>query len=344
MHLLKFIWKINFNFSVNHPFPHLVVTSGEPSGVGLDLCVHLAHQKFDGELTVISDRKILEERAQQMGIQLQIESFQAKTGKPHLGQGKLQVLNIECPNPVIPGKLNPNNSAYVLEMLDRATQGCLDGEFDAMVTCPVHKGVINESGIDFTGHTEYLADATKTKDVVMMLIGGGLRVALATTHLPLKHVSHAIQKESLEKTIRILHHDLIEKFGIDSPKIYITGLNPHAGESGHLGDEEIQTIIPVVESLKKEGLHLIGPLPADTMFSQENITKADAFLAMYHDQGLAVLKYASFGEGVNVTLGLPIIRTSVDHGTALNLAGTNQANPGSLFSAVTLALELVQKK
>jgi 4-hydroxythreonine-4-phosphate dehydrogenase len=210
-----------------------------------------------------------------------------------------------------------------------------------MVTAPVHKGIINDAGVPFTGHTEFLAELTATNQVVMMLVGGGMRVALATIHLPLRAVPDAITRDGLENVIRILHHDLARRFGIPQPRIFVAGLNPHAGEGGHLGTEEIDTIIPVLEKLRREGMHLTGPLPADTMFSQHNIRNCDAFLAMYHDQGLAVLKHASFGGGVNVTLGMPIIRTSVDHGTALDLAGTGKADAGSLYAAIELAMGLV---
>lgn len=220
----------------------------------------------------------------------------------------------------------------------------MDEMFDAMVTAPIHKGIINEAGINFSGHTEFLAEQSNTDHVVMMLVGAGMRVALATTHLPLTKVSESITAESLTKTIRILNTDLIQKFGIAHPRIMVAGINPHAGEDGYLGDEEIKTITPVLEKLRAEGINLIGPMPADTMFSQKNIANVDAFLAMYHDQGLAVLKHASFGQGVNVTLGLPFIRTSVDHGTALDLAGKDGVEIGSLLAAIHLAIELAKRK
>lgn len=262
----------------------------------------------------------------------------------HAGNGKLTVLHQAAHKSVHPGQLDPANSAYVIEMLSKAVRGCQARQFDAMVTCPVHKGVINDAGIPFTGHTEFLAEQTHTKQVVMMLVGGGLRVALATTHLPLTAVSPAISQQSLEQTLRILHEDLVAHFGIAKPRILVAGLNPHAGEGGHLGNEEITTIIPVLEKLRSQGMQLKGPLPADTLFTPHNLADADAVLAMYHDQGLPVLKYASFGEGVNVTLGLPIIRTSVDHGTALDLAGSGKASPGSLFSAIRLAIQLAHSR
>jgi 4-hydroxythreonine-4-phosphate dehydrogenase len=254
------------------------------------------------------------------------------------------VMDLPAHQAVKAGSLDPANSPTVLEMLETAVRACMAKEFDAIVTCPVHKGVINDAGIPFTGHTEYLAEQTDTEHVVMMLVGGGLRVALATTHLPLTGVSPAITQDGLEKTLRILHQDLIHHFGIAQPRILVTGLNPHAGESGHLGREEITTISPVLEKLRREGMHLKGPLPADTLFTPHHLAEADCVLAMYHDQGLPVLKYASFGKGVNVTLGLPIIRTSVDHGTALDLAGTGKANPGSLYEAIQLAIELTHSR
>lgn len=325
--------------------PRIVVTAGEPAGIGLDLCCMLASQPFAASLVVMADRQALQHRAEALGISLEILPCVAGAAvDTHQGNGRLTVLHQPLRQPVRTGELNPGNSPYVLDMLSAAVTGCQTSEFDAMVTCPVHKGVINDAGIPFTGHTEFLAEQTRTQQVVMMLVGGGLRVALATTHLPLTAVSPAITRESLEKTLRILQHDLITYFGIARPRILVAGLNPHAGESGHLGTEEIATIIPVLEKLEKEGMQLKGPLPADTLFTPRNLAGADAVLAMYHDQGLPVLKYASFGEGVNVTLGLPIIRTSVDHGTALDLAGGGKADPGSLFAAIRLAIELASSR
>jgi 4-hydroxythreonine-4-phosphate dehydrogenase len=242
--------------------------------------------------------------------------------------------------PVTPGVLDARNGRYVLDTLDAAIAGCLSGEFAGMVTAPVHKGVINDAGVPFSGHTEYLAEHTATPRVVMMLAGAGMRVALVTTHLPLRAVADAITKPELEAVIRILHGDLQHKFGLQNPRILVAGLNPHAGESGHMGREEIDVIEPVLQQLRAEGMQLIGPLPADTLFNPDKLATADAVLAMYHDQGLPVLKHASFGAGINITLGLPIIRTSVDHGTALDLAGTGRADPGSLFEAVRLAAQL----
>jgi 4-hydroxythreonine-4-phosphate dehydrogenase len=302
----------------------------------------LAAQPLAACITVVADRDLLTARAQQLGLTLTIIPDTAPPA-PHQGNGELRVQHTPLAVPAVPGTQDARNSAYVLRTLEIALQGCTSGRFNAMVTAPVHKGVINDAGIAFTGHTEFLAEKTGTAQVVMMLVGGGMRVALATTHLPLTAVSAAITRSSLETTLRILHHDLIHHFGIAQPRILVAGLNPHAGEGGYLGDEEIVTISPALEKLRAEGMQLQGPLPADTLFAPHHLQHGDAVLAMYHDQGLPVLKHASFGGGVNVTLGLPIIRTSVDHGTALDLAGTGKAHPGSLFAAIQLAIELSQK-
>lgn len=330
---------------MNKTIPRIAITSGEPAGIGLDLCVLLAHQAIDAEIIFVADPNALGARANQLGLSIKTNLFdKSKIHEVHTGNGNITLIPTRTADAVVAGQLNANNSAYVIEMLATATNGCLSGEFDAMVTAPVHKGIINQAGIDFTGHTEFLAERSSNAQVVMMLVGGGMRVALATTHLPLAKVSTAITKESLTETIRILNTDLVSKFGIQHPRIMVAGLNPHAGEGGYLGDEEIKTIMPVLNQLRNEGFDLTGPLPADTMFSQKNIVQTDAFLAMYHDQGLAVLKHASFGEGVNVTLGLPFIRTSVDHGTALDLAGTGNIEIGSLLAAIQLAIDLANAK
>jgi 4-hydroxythreonine-4-phosphate dehydrogenase len=308
--------------------PTLVVTSGEPAGIGPDICLALAGAGLPARVVVLGDRELFAERAKMLG----------KSGaSPDIRHVPLRV-------PSRPGHLDPANAAYVLEILDQALAGCVTGEFAGMVTAPVHKGIINDAGIPFTGHTEYLAGKTNTPRVVMMLAGGGLHVALATTHLPLKDVPAAITGEDLTITIRILHAELVRKFGIARPRILVAGLNPHAGEGGHLGREEIAVIAPVLEQLRGEGMDLIGPLPADTLFTRQVLGGSHAQLAMYHDQGLAVLKYAAFAEGVNITLGLPVLRTSVDHGTALDLAGTGKADPSSLFAAVRLAAEIVTRQ
>ena len=304
--------------------PTLVVTSGEPAGIGPDICLALAQHTFPARLVVLGDRTLLEERARVLG----------------LSTDGIEIAHVPLRAPCQAGVLNPANAAYVIELLDRAIAGCRSGEYAAMVTAPLHKGVINDAGTAFTGHTEYLAEKTATPRVVMMLAGAGLRVALATTHLALKEVPAAITREDLTATLRILHAELVGKFGIAKPRILVAGLNPHAGEDGHMGREEIEVIAPVIAALKAEGMDLVGPLPADTLFTKNCLAGSHAQLAMYHDQGLAVLKYAAFEDGINVTLGLPIVRTSVDHGTALDLAGSGRADARSLFSAIHAALEM----
>jgi 4-hydroxythreonine-4-phosphate dehydrogenase len=289
---------------------------------------------------VVADRGLLRERARLIGIDLAIADYVPGAGPP---PGALPVLHIPLARASEPGRLDPANARYVLATLERALAGCVSGEFAAMVTAPVHKGVINDAGVPFTGHTEFLAERTATPRVVMMLAGGGLRVALATTHLALREVADAVTAESLERTLRILHADLVRRFGLPAPRILVAGLNPHAGESGHLGREEIEVITPVLDRLRAEGLRLEGPLPADTLFTPARLAGCDCVLAMYHDQGLPVLKYASFGHGINVTLGLPIIRSSVDHGTALDLAGTGRADPGSLLAAIEAAADMARR-
>ncbi len=317
--------------------PVLAITAGEPAGIGPDIVLALAGTYPACRPVVIADRHLLQDRARRLGLAITFADYQAAaTPAP----GVLEVLHIPLETEAIPGQLDPANGRYVLATLDRAIDGCLGGEFAAMVTAPVHKGVINDAGIPFTGHTEYLAERTGTSRVVMMLAGSGMRVALATTHLPLRDVADAITAESLTTTLRILDHDLRQRFRIATPLIQVAGLNPHAGEGGYLGREEIDVIEPVLAKLRAEGMNLEGPLPADTLFGKETLARGDAVLAMYHDQGLPVLKHASFGTGINITLGLPILRTSVDHGTALELAGTGKANPGSLFEAVELAIKL----
>lgn len=308
--------------------PVVAITSGEPAGIGPDLCLALAGQRFPARVKILADRQLMSERAQQLGVSLE----------------GIDIEHVPLRAPCKSGKLDPANATYVLAMLDRAIAGCRSGEYAAMVTAPVHKGVINDAGIPFTGHTEYLAEKTGTPRVVMMLAGAGLRVALATTHLALKDVPAAMTREDLTTTIRILHADLVAKFGIANPRILVAGLNPHAGEDGHMGREEIDVIAPVIAALKSEGMDLIGPLPADTLFTKNCLAGSHAQLAMYHDQGLAVLKYAAFEDGINVTLGLPIVRTSVDHGTALDLAGSGRADPRSLFAAIAAALEMTSGK
>jgi 4-hydroxythreonine-4-phosphate dehydrogenase len=318
----------------------IAVTVGEPAGVGPELCLRLAERPWPQPLVLIGDKTALDIRAAALGLPVLPEFLAGSAPASSAPEHPISVWNHPLPEFVMPGTLNPQNSREVIYTLDTAIHGCMNGYFSAMVTAPVHKGAINDAGIAFTGHTEYLAEATNTARVVMMLAGGGLRVALATTHLPLKDVSAAIDYESLTATLRIVVDDLRTKFGIATPKIAVCGLNPHAGEGGYLGTEERDIITPVIDALLTEGLQVYGPYPADTIFVPAHAEGYDAIVAMYHDQGLPVLKRASFGHGVNVTLGLPFVRTSVDHGTALDLAGTGRADPGSLFAAVDLAVEL----
>ncbi|MFC4159942.1 4-hydroxythreonine-4-phosphate dehydrogenase PdxA [Chitinimonas lacunae] len=316
----------------------IALSSGEPAGIGPELCALLDPTRFGAPLLLLGDRDLLQQRAAACGAAPRLIDYTPGLVWP---ADQLAVLHCPLAAPSHPGRLDHANAGYVLGLLDRAIDGCLSGEFSALVTAPLHKGVIVEAGHpDFTGHTEYLAARTHTEQVVMMLVGGGMRVALATTHLPLREVADAITPASLSRTLRILDADLRQKFGLARPRILVAGLNPHAGEGGHLGREEIDIIEPTLAALRAEGLELIGPLPADTLFNPAQLARGDAVLAMYHDQGLPVLKHASFGQGVNLTLGLPMIRTSVDHGTALDLAGSGKADPGSLHKAVELAIEL----
>ncbi len=319
-----------------------VLTPGEPAGIGPDLCLLLAREAQPQILVAIASCSLLAERASQLGMTIELREV-GPHGWPSqpASANCLYVWDTPLDAPVIAGQLDARNGHYVLETLTRAGNGCLDGSFAGMITAPVHKGVINEAGIPFSGHTEFLAELTRTEQVVMMLATHGLRVALVTTHLPLKDVAAAITAERLERVTRILHHDLVSKFGITQPRILVCGLNPHAGEGGHLGREEIEIIEPVLTRLRDEGLDLIGPLPADTLFTPKNLEFCDAVLAMYHDQGLPVLKYKGFGAAVNVTLGLPIVRTSVDHGTALDLAGSGKIDTGSLRVALETAYQMV---
>lgn len=323
----------------------IAITPGEPAGIGPDLIIQLAQDIHAHELVCIADPLMLQQRANKLGLPLTINPYDET--KTPAAAGCLTVLEEKLNNPAVCGNPDKSNAQSQLNALKRAVQGCLSGEFAALVTGPMHKGVINDAGILFTGHTEYLAELTQTKKVVMMLTAPEseyqLRVALATTHLPLANVSQAITTESLSEVITILNHDLKKHFGIKNPRILICGLNPHAGEEGHLGMEEIETITPVINDLKKKGFNLNGPLPADTLFTPPYLKDADAVLAMYHDQGLPVLKHVGFGNAVNVTLGLPIIRTSVDHGTAFDLAGTGNAHSGSLKAALNMAIQMAEK-
>jgi len=304
----------------------------------------LAQHPSPCERVIIADPQLLRDRAQQLGLPVELLPFDPDALPVAQAAGQLHVLPVTLGTACTPGQLDAGNSAYVLKTLRLAGEGALSGLFDAIVTAPVHKGIINEAGVPFSGHTEFFAEQTATDQVVMMLACPGLRVALATTHLPLRQVADAITGPLIERVVRILHSDLVNKFGLSTPRILVCGLNPHAGEDGHLGREELDIIIPALERLRNEGIELIGPLPADTLFTPKHIDQADAVLAMYHDQGLPVLKHKGFGNAVNITLGMPIIRTSVDHGTALDLAGTGQANPGSLQVALDTAIQMINAR
>jgi 4-hydroxythreonine-4-phosphate dehydrogenase len=318
--------------------PLVALTAGEPAGIGPDLCALLARETFPGRLVIVGDPRVIAARARARGIR-----FDAAAYRDRDSASAISVLDVPALTAVTAGRLDSANSPHVLAILDRAIDGCMAGEFDAMVTAPVQKSILNDAGIPFTGHTEYLAARTGTPLVVMLLVGGGLRVALATTHLALSEVPRAITRESLEAIVRILDHDLRARFGIGRPRILVAGLNPHAGESGYLGREEIDVIAPAIAALAREGFAVTGPYPADTLFTPRVLEGGDAALAMFHDQGLPVLKHAAFGEAVNVTLGLPIIRTSVDHGTALDRAGAGEVDSGSLREAIKLAFEMASR-
>ena len=325
------------------PCPRIAFTPGEPAGIGPDLCVQLAQQAHDIELVALCDPDLLQARAQRLALPLRLRPFDPGHEPGGTQAGECCVLPVTLHAPAQAGVLDSRNARYVLETLDHAIAGCQSGRFAAMVTGPVHKGIINDAGITFSGHTEYIAGATHTDHVVMLLAAGALRVALVTTHVPLSAVSKLITRERVQRVARILHADLIRRFGIPQPNIRVCGLNPHAGEDGHLGREELDIITPALQKLQAEGMRVEGPFPADTVFTTESIAQCDAILAMYHDQGLPVLKHASFGRAINVTLGLPIIRTSVDHGTALALAGSGRADAGSLETALTYAIEMIHR-
>lgn len=317
------------------------LTPGEPAGIGPDLCLLLAREPQSDILIAVASIDMLAARARLLGLDIQLLAVTPDhwPAAP-ASAGSLYVWDTELATPVQPGVLDAANAPYVLDTLLRAGRGCMSGDFDAMITAPVHKGIINEAGIPFSGHTEFLAELTATPQVVMMLATRGLRVALVTTHLPLRDVADAITPERLERVTRILDHDLRHKFGLSNPRILVCGLNPHAGEGGHLGREEIEVIEPVLERLRTEGMNLVGPLPADTLFTPKHLQQCDAVLSMFHDQGLPVLKHKGFGAAVNVTLGMPIVRTSVDHGTALDLAGSGNIDTGSLQVALETAREM----
>jgi 4-hydroxythreonine-4-phosphate dehydrogenase len=321
--------------------PRIALSSGEPAGVGPDLCLAVAVQQMQCELVCLGDRQLLAERAKLLNLPVTLRDYDPANRTQHT-PGTLTVSHHALATPSLPGKLDSSNSRYVLALIDRAVDDAVAGEFDAIVTAPVHKGVINDAGIPFTGHTEYLAERTRAPLPVMMLATSELRVALATTHLPLKDVSAAITIDSLCQTLEILDRDLRNWWGLEAPRIAVCGLNPHAGEGGYLGDEEIRVITPAVARMRERGLNVTGPLPADTAFVPAKLAECDAVLAMYHDQGLPVIKHSGFERAVNVTLGLPIVRTSVDHGTALDLAGTGRADPRSLRAAIDLAIALAR--
>lgn len=325
------------------PNKKLAVTPGEPAGIGPDLIIKLAQTQWDAALVLFADKQMILDRAKLIGIELTLRDYDANAIQP-LPKGELYIQHIPCTGEVVAGELNSENGHYVVETLRQACEANMNGEFDAVVTGPVHKGIINKAGISFSGHTEFFAHQSNTIDVVMLLSTEGLNVALATTHIPLEFVSRAITRDRLNKVIHIIHTDLKLKFGIQNPRIFVCGLNPHAGEDGHIGKEEITTMIPALDELRAEGLNITGPLPADTIFQPKYLENADVVLAMYHDQGLPVLKYKGFGSAVNITLGLPFVRTSVDHGTAVDLAGTGDIDTGSFTVALNKAIELAGNK
>ena len=334
---------VTANLQMKNQIKPIVITPGEPAGIGPDLLIQLAQQQWPVELVACVDPELLRQRAKALNLPLTLTEYIPNKITKVQPAGSLSVLPVHLATAAKAGVLNVDNGQYVVESLAKACDGCLKGEFSALVTGPVHKGIINDAGVPFSGHTEFFAERSGCERVVMMLATEELRVALATTHLPLKDVSAAITQQSLNEVITILHHDLQTKFGIEKPVIYVCGLNPHAGEGGHMGTEEIDTIEPALENLRAKGINLIGPLPADTLFQAKYLDHADAVLAMYHDQGLPVLKYQGFGRAVNITLGLPFIRTSVDHGTALELAGTGHADVGSFITALKLAIQMTSK-
>jgi 4-hydroxythreonine-4-phosphate dehydrogenase len=324
--------------------PRIVITSGEPAGVGPDACVALAQRDWEADLVVAADADLLAATAAELGLALTLERYHSsRAPQPHRS-GVLQVMHIPTSHTVVAGRPDTRNAGYVIEMLNRACDGCSNGEFAAMVTAPVQKSTLMDAGYRFSGHTEYLAERTRAALPVMLLLNGALRVALVTTHLALADVPRAITRERLRATLRIIHMDLERHFALSPPRIAVLGLNPHAGESGHLGREELDIIGPVIDELKGEGLDLQGPVPADTAFTPQFLRTADVIVAMYHDQGLPVIKHVGFGNAVNMTLGLPILRTSVDHGTALSLARSGKADSGSLSAALALAIDLASAR
>ena len=320
--------------------PKLILTTGEPAGIGPDLVLATTLLEWDAHLVAVGNESLLSERARALGLDVEFVPYSSTDPISRHQAGRLPLIDLPLNAPCTARKTDPRNASYVLAQLDLAVSLCESGECQGMVTAPVHKAVINESGVPFSGHTEYLAEATRTEQVVMLLASGDLRVALATTHLPLRAVPDAIEPANLESTLTVLHHDLNTRFGLPQPRITVLGLNPHAGEGGHLGREDLTIIAPVCNALRERGLAITGPVPADSAFIPDMRAKTDAYLAMYHDQGLPVLKALGFHGAVNITLGLPIIRTSVDHGTALDLAASGKADAGSLKAAIQAAIDL----
>jgi len=322
--------------------PRLAISTGEPAGIGPDIMLLAAQQNYNADLLVIGDPALFTQRAKALSLPINITLSNFDQAKTPTLSGNLKVIPTNLENQCEPGKLNRRNANYVFDVLDLAINACIDKTVDAMVTGPIHKSVLHSDTLAFSGHTEYLAEKTQASTPVMMLATEGLRVALLTTHIPLKDVASRVTKKRIFETIKILHHDLQKQFNISQPRIIVAGLNPHAGEDGCIGSEDAEIIKPVLDEFRSQGMNVIGPLSADTLFTSKYLDNTDAVLAMYHDQGLPVLKYKGFGQAINVTLGLPIIRTSVDHGTALDLAGTKEANPKSMILAINTALDIVK--
>lgn len=325
---------------MNHKIPRILITTGEPAGIGPDIIAQIAERSFPAELIVVGDPDLLETRAKHLKKPLSLTPYHFKEPPKIHTPGTLTILPVELKVPAIPGTLNPANAPYVMACLELATEYCLEKMADALVTGPVHKAILNQAGFPFIGHTEFLAEFCEVEEVIMLFVVGEIKVALATTHIPLAKVPSAISKAHLNKIIRLLQRELKQRFKLVSPRILVAGLNPHAGEAGLLGHEEIDSIIPALLALRADNIEVLGPFPADTLFTKKRLAEGDVILGMYHDQVLPVIKHIGFDRAVNVTLGLPIIRTSVDHGTALDIAGTAAANPGSLTAAISLALKL----
>jgi 4-hydroxythreonine-4-phosphate dehydrogenase len=322
--------------------PRIILSAGEPAGIGPDIVIDIANQPFPAELIVIADPDMLAHRAEILGKPIHMPDYDPASAPARHEPGTLKLIPLPAAKTVTPGIPDYGNGAYVLECLRTAVQGCLQGEFQAMVTAPVNKAVINQAGIPFSGHTEFIAAQCGVRQPVMMLMNDSLRVALVTTHVPLARVAAGVTRAQLRQVITVVHHDLQQRMGINNPRLLVCGLNPHAGEAGFLGMEEIEVMIPEIEALRGTGLAITGPVPADTAFTPARLRHIDAVITMYHDQGLPVLKAQGFGEIVNVTLGLPLIRTSVDHGTALELAGTGKARSGSLKAAIRCAIDMTR--